>query len=99
MVEMGAAAVDFTLNASTVIVAPPDRLVSPARATPAASHCANRKRASSSSPTTPIVSTGRAGSSRLRSIAMLHPDPPPWRSTASTSLVVSSAGQSAIDLL
>ena len=30
---------------------------------------------------------------------MLKPDPPPWRSIASTSFDVSSSGQRAIDLL
>src|SRR5271166_5031854 len=58
-----------------------------------------RNRPRSSSPTTPMASTGNAGSSRFRSSAMLKPEPPPWRSMSKTSLEVSSLGQRAIDLL
>src|SRR5208337_2395404 len=88
-----------TLNASTLIVAPPGSACSLDRSTPCASHSPNRNRPRSSSPTTPIASTGKSGSRRFRSIAMLKPEPPPCRTTSRTSLAVSSLGQRAIDLL
>src|SRR5208337_1310533 len=88
-----------TLNASTLIVAPPGSACSLDRSTPCASHSPNRNRPRSSSPTTPIASTGKSGSRRFTSIAMLKPEPPPCRTTSRTSLAVSSLGQRAIDLL